>query len=160
MPTLFPVSPLERKVTFTPARNWRHADSSKDFGHIGMRIMFSVTGDMGAISWLVYPGWYVKSTRDAWTSPKEDSFQPGAWYLSAHAYTSDVAGEEAEPCDLLLGGKCYCHSSALDARGLVEPFLAGGDEWLWSFLEAYYRFWFEDAPRPSTVPQYLPHPNP
>ncbi len=154
--------PFERRVRFTSAKNWVRPAASENYGHIGMKIIFSLIGAKGAVSWTVHPGWYVESSRKEWEGRSYSAFDerhaPDAWDLGYHAYEPQYEGQSTCDCDLLLGGKCYPDGTSLGAKELIESFLAGGDEWLWKHLELCYMSWFEGAPWPKAIPQYEPHP--
>lgn len=152
---------FERRVNFTSARNWTRS-SGNNYGHIGMKIIFSLIGPKGAITWIVSPKWYVASTRASWGNKAgqyDEPFQPDAFDLAYHAYEPQFEGQACHNCDLLSGGKCYSGGTALSAKLLIEPFIAGGEEWLWKHLEEVYANRFEGGPTPDTTPQYEPHPD-
>lgn len=153
---------FEQRVVFTRAKNWSRADASRNYGHIGMKITFALIGPAGAITWLVYPRWYVQPSRDAWQGlirDNEPRDMPDAWDLGYHAYEPQYEDQTSCTCDLLKGGKCYSDGTLLGAKELIEGFIAGGDEWIWRKLREVYESRFNNAPYPSFAPEYEPHPD-
>lgn len=159
--TLFQ-KPFERRIEFTRARNWLKPEAHRNYGHIGQNILFVLIGAKGAVSWTLSPGWYIKSTREAWIGRDrsyDSVYMPDAWDLSQHSYEPQYEGQTCNSCSYLDGGKCYSDGTSLGAKELIEPFLAGGTEWLWPYLEKVYASWFEGEEWPKAIPDYLPHPD-
>lgn len=164
MTDLLPFSAeFKQSVHFTSAKSWLHPDAARSYGHIGMKIIFSLVGPKGAISWVLSPGWYIKPTRDAWAGryhvDESMRFKPDSHDLGYHAYEPQYEGQTSRHCNLLDGGRCYSDGTSLGALELIEPFLAGGDEWLWKHLRALYEHRFNDAPWPEPITEYEPHPD-
>jgi hypothetical protein len=159
-PLPFEPEVFEQRVEFTPAKNWLAADSSRNYGHIGMKIIFSLIGPRGAITTVISPSWYIKSSRDAWTHEHRSWLKhtPDIWDLSYHAYEPQYEDQTSCPCTLLRGGRCYSDGTTLNEE-LCEGFLAGGSDWLWKKLRQVYDYRFHGAAYPSFAPEYIPHPD-
>lgn len=156
---------FERRIEFVHAKNWRREGvPGRDYGHCGMSIHFAVVGPAGAVSWSLDTEWYVSSSREEWERNgflMKAKHRPGGIVLAYHSPKPMHEGHEkhSTECDYIPGGSCYCDGSYIAADKLVEGFLAGGTEWLWPKLEAYYRSVFEDAAYPDFTPVYDPHPD-
>lgn len=150
-----------RKIRFRPSYNHIRPAPGDNYGIGEMRMWFILGGDKGAVQWMIGTGWYIKSARDHLAKfPPRVHLLPSAWDLGYHAKEPQYEGQSVqdENCPET-GGRCFYDGSALNAELLTEGFLAGGDEWVWSRLEAYYRYRFEGAAWPDFTPMYEPHPS-
>lgn len=162
------VGAFTRRLDFTHAKDWYKPDNpSRNYGHIGVKMTFSLKGPKGAVHWVISPSWYVESTRQMWLRMERERMErepaknkPDAWDIGYHSPEPRYEGQKPmQECCHILGGTCYYDGSSLQAEKLIEGFLSGGEEWLWLKLEDYYRYTFEDAPYPDFAPKYEPHPD-
>jgi hypothetical protein len=88
-------------------------------------------------------------------------YVPMALDLGYHAYFPQYDGQTIchRHCEFLDGKPCYYDGTSLGAAELVEGFLNGGDEWLWSRLEAIYHSKFNNGAYPDLTPLIRPHPH-
>lgn len=154
---------FSRSVSFRPSFDFRRGGAANDYGIGSVRITFRLVGEKGAVQWMIGTDWFVESARKHLaTFPRrdwDDGRAPKGWDLGYHSPTPHYEGQESRECDLLPGGHCYYDGSGLNADLLIEGFLAGGDDWVWSRLEAYYANTFEGAPWPDFTPIHQTHPD-
>jgi hypothetical protein len=109
-----------------------------------MRIRFVLTGDRGAVQFLLGTDWYPLSVQnDAGWSGHYTMYRetkPMAWDLGYHsrAPMHDDQIMIEEKCSYLGGKPCYYDGSSLNAEPIRDEFLARGDAAVWESLEHYY----------------------
>jgi len=54
---------LQRKISWEPAYDKRHADPQKNYGVHGLTMRFLVSGKLGTVQFLLYTNWLLASTR-------------------------------------------------------------------------------------------------
>lgn len=124
------MSSLIRRITFTPAYDYRARDQDQH----GLVINFWVRGPEGAIVWSYHTGVYLKHSRTSPSSPYGDE-------ICAH---SSKPFPDSEGINLGCGwlDGIACHSAELTGslfgRELGEQFLAEGEDVVWKVLETRY----------------------
>lgn len=115
-----------------------------------MRIWFILLGAKGATQWLLGTGHYLGADGARVSSyrlsgEKDQGPKPDAWDLGYHSPKPIYEGQEPnKECDLLPGGECYYDGSGLNGKPHVEPFLAGGPDYIWGVLREDYDARFGD----------------
>jgi hypothetical protein len=144
------VSEFEKIVHVSPAFDKRDPNPSKNYGIGSCRITFILKGPKGAVQFMIGTDWYVPSAREHLRSfpkgPFDDQQKPMGWdvgYHSPRPMYEDQATMDNE-CHII-GGTCYYDGSSLRADEWVEPFVAGGTDWLWPELEKEYHRRFDDV---------------
>lgn len=154
------VGDFKRQIVFKPGFDWRHANSSRDYGIGAVRMWFILIGEHGAVQWQIGTDWFTESARNHLSKfSKPNKLQPDGWDLGYHSKTPRYEGHDNMECDCLPEKRCYYDGSSLLADNLVEGFLNGGDEWVWNRLEAYYAHIFGDKEYPNFDPIVVPHPD-
>jgi hypothetical protein len=137
----------ERRVEATAAFDKRHPNPSKNYGIHGVEFRFSLIGETIAVSFGVSTGWHLPSVvgvegetmhdyRRALHEFDHPGLHPMPMSLNFHiaeplAYMPE---EEARPCDLLPGGKCWGDVSFLGADRPFFALVEGGLEGMWERL--------------------------
>lgn len=158
------MSNFERIVDVSPAYDFVRGPNTK-YGIHGVELTFIVKGDKGAVQLKFGTDWYLKSVQDRQgarmlSSPYGNLLQPHGYDIGYHSKVPMYDGQEplTEECPVI-GGRCFYDGSSLNADEWIEPFMAGGTEWLWPKLEQYYAFIFDGGKNPDLTPQYRPHPD-
>ncbi len=124
---------MKRIIKFYPAFDKRNTDSSKNYGIHCMDIFFVLIGELGAVSFTIFSGWFL---------PHIDSKTPkgsGAC-ISYHTLNPVYDGQNVskDECEWLEGKACYCDSTYIQAEELFNILVAEGDEAMWCELENKY----------------------
>ena len=134
---------FRRIVAFRPAYDKR----AEGYGIHNMEIVFVLIGPMGAVDFVIHKTeWFVASAREhlrklpmveELDAPSRSSHP---WRCSIN-YHSKVAPSEGQSsianCQWLDGKECFCGGTHL-ADGLMERFVAEGEEVVWKELEEWY----------------------
>lgn len=146
---------LKRDIYFTAAYDKRHPDPGKNYGIHGAEMRFVLSGDEGAVQFLLYTNWYLphvtrelESKRDG----KYNYFLPMPADIGYHSPKPIYEGQEvmAETCEYLGGKPCYYDGSGLQAEVYFEVLVSEGGEALWKKMEHYYHELFDETT--DTVP--------
>lgn len=143
------MSEFEKIVQISPAYEKLHSDPKKNYGIGACRMFFILKGPKGAVQFQIGTHWHVPSAREH--LHKFGNFQKvldapiSGWDVGYHSPKPMFEEQPSRKCDVL-GGECYYDGSSLRADDWLEPFIAGGTDWLWKHLEGEYRHMFEDGP--------------
>jgi len=137
------VNGLERITVVEPAYDRRHEDPDKNYGIHGCNLRFVLKGPDGAVQFLVFTGWHLRSV-DGSTWQARD-MEPMAADLGYHSYMPTYHDQQnMGPCEYLNGEPCYYDGSSLNAEPVFERMLTGGSDAVWKDLEEYYQQVFGD----------------
>lgn len=151
-----------RAVRFYPAIDTREQPRG---GAEGMRLIFSITGRPGAVTWAIMTQWVLPEShafnevfsavfdrflmeRPMLRGIKEGDMthtlcRPMALGLDIHRVPQQP-GEDDGECSLLPGGRCVAEvGSLLHGDSIFRVFLQQGDAAVWRELEARYHDAFE-----------------
>lgn len=151
---------LTRRMEVIGGYDLRDTSPARDCGICAARMVFYVIGPKGAVQWMIGTDWYVATARDHVKRfhggrGEPSKYLPDGWDLGYHSHKPMY--DDQRPMDgkcEVIGGTCYYDGSGLNADLLIEGFIAGGTEWLWPQLEAYYRHVFDGAEFPAFKPVY------
>lgn len=141
------IEQFERRVTFRPAFDRRHAEDGRNYGIHGVDLAFYLIGERGACDFVVYTNWNLPEvTAELDNRPVNGRFP----HLSCHPLPANIgyhrltpAWEGQEPlldaCELLGGKPCYSDGSGTAAREVFEMLTREGDAAVWRELERWYR---------------------
>ena len=134
---------FERIVKFRPAYDKRNTGPAKNYGIGSMDIFFILKGERGAVQFRVGTDWYTpnvqRNEQKTWNDISSGSdIKPKGYDLGYHSPTPMFDGHSPMPeCSLM--EPCYYDGSSLNAEAMIPDFLEGGTNWLWGYLEDYYR---------------------
>ena len=128
--------------------------SGGSHGVHGLTIRFVSKGEAGAVQFVLYTGWlpqYVKADNIGYRNVREKAHEPMPSDLGYHSKTPRYDGQTAieYACEFCDGKLCYYDGSGLNANDAFYALVNGGDDALWTFLDAYYASVFDGEPYPS-----------
>ncbi len=142
---------FEKIIKTRPPFDKRDPDPKKNYGIHGMDIWFILKGPSGAVQFAMSAGVYLDHVADELLA-RED-WRSGSTFakfmaidLGYHSPTPRYEDQPSMDCELLEGGKCYYDGSGLNAEPVLALYLEGGDDAVWSRLEAYYHDVFGRGP--------------
>lgn len=140
---------LQRHVRFGGAFDRRDPDPSKNYGIHCVDIAFVLQGDLGAVQFKMYTGWFLPQNADA--SRRMADLYPMAVDLGYHSPKPHYEDQTriSSDCEWVEGG-CYYDGSTMNAEPVMARFIAEGDSGVWEELEGYYNEVF--TPEPATAP--------
>lgn len=141
---------FKKEVIFHPGFDKRNSDPKKNYGIGAVQIRFVLSGEKGAVQFLLFTDWYPANIQKELRGMEYDlSFRlkPFAADLGYHSYTKmyDEQEPQAESCEFLGGKPCYYDGSTSRAEPLVEILINEGSEKVWDELEEYYNDVFESS---------------
>ena len=137
---------FERKTIWRPAFDKRHPDPKKNYGIHGVEVKWLLTGDKGAVQFVLYTGWNTKGVRAE--RHDEPAHAPMPTDIGYHSPVPMYEGQTViqEECPYLNDRPCYYDGSGLNAERYFDILTDKGEDALWKALEAYYRARFEGPP--------------
>lgn len=127
---------FRREIKFEPG----HAKRG-DYGLAAMTIRFLLHGQEATIQFVLSTGWYPEKIAGRF-GDKWNSGSPQSWDLGYHANEPQYEDHSSFECDFRPGKRCYYDGSGLNAEPVMEKFMAGGEEAVWTELERYYNIKF------------------
>lgn len=130
---------MERIIEISPAFDKRHKDPSKDYGIHACDLRMVLKGELGAMQFVLYTGWYLPHVVEE-LSRKGGLLKPLPADVGYHSPKPMYDGQEAiqDECPYLDGKPCYYDGSGLYADTAFKVLLKGGSDALWKFLEKEY----------------------
>jgi hypothetical protein len=135
---------IERITTVYPAYDKRNPDPTKNYGIHSAELKMVLKGELGAVQFLLYTGWYLEHVaRELYSNQRRDYeysyFTPQPADLGYHSTTPRYEGQPpSDECEYLEGKPCYYDGSSLNARKPYELLITLGSEAVWKYLEEYY----------------------
>lgn len=136
---------LTKQIRLRPAFDRRHDDPRKNFGIHGVELQFYLSGEEGAVQFIVYTSWQLPHVQEEFDAQPLSRFpymfhKPLSADIGYHSKIPRYEGQSVMPgaCDFT-GGACYYDGSSLYAREGFKILLEKGDEGLWQWMEEYYR---------------------
>lgn len=128
---------MERITEITPAYDKRE----QGYGIHCCELRMILKGDLGAIQFVLYTGWYLPNVADELIAKGSTyCLQPFPADLGYHSPKSMYDGDEVccDKCKYLNGKPCYYNGSTLAAREVYSEMLERGSDAVWEYLEKYY----------------------
>lgn len=123
---------MEKLITFRPAFDKTNSETSKNYGIHCMDMFIVLKGELGAISFTIYTGWYLKHCQ-------VDGLKSRGASICYHSPTPIRDDEEiSEECCEWINKPCYCDCTYSGADDLFEEFVRLGEEHMWKSLEDWY----------------------
>jgi len=135
---------LTRSIEISGAFDKRNPAPNKNYGIHSMEIRFILSGEHGAMQFLVYTGMHLPHVEEElWRKTqgqKYNPFRPIGADIGYHAKNPRYEGHDCidENCKYT-GGKCYYDGTSLGADEFMPEFLAGGSDAVWPMLERRYK---------------------
>lgn len=141
-----------RRINFEPGYDCiaHHGDAyARCHGRGGMRLRFLLTGEEGAVQFLMSCSDWLPGSLDSIGSTRRDKALFGVsgsdlghhWTRPVYTGESVMDGE----CEYLHGAQCFYDGSGLNATGVLDRLLRDGLDGVWEELEEYYRYCSEGA---------------
>ncbi len=130
--------------------------SGGSHGKHGLEIEFIVKGEQGAVTFLLYTGWFPQQIPEktkgnsivAWGKSTVLPVNLG-YHSKTHQY--DRQEPTSQSCELCDKQVCFYDGSTLNAQDAMYALVNGGDVKLWEFLESYYNYVFNGTEYPILV---------
>src|SRR5580658_1158846 len=137
---------FKKKIAIRPAFDKRSSDPRKNYGIHGCDMLFTLIGEKGAVTFLIYTGWHLPHVRKEFEMRMDHTFcHPMAADIGYHSYYPMY--EDHEPREKIceyLGVPCYTDGSALYAEEFYLELVEKGSKGLWKKMIKYYKERFED----------------
>lgn len=135
---------LIRNIKFTPAYDRRNPDPNKNYGIHGVNIIFSVKGDEGVVTFVLFTNWQLPSI------DKEKGIDilckidhPVPADLGFHSKKKQYAQHNCSgECEYLDGENCYYDGTSLGAKNVFDILKEKGDEGVFKYLEDKYKTYY------------------
>lgn len=138
---------FEKKIDITAAFDKRDPDPSKNYGIHGCEMRFVLTGDKGAVQFVLYTNWQLPHVTEELvekgiTNPRDLKYVllPMPADLGYHSPKRRYKGQKVltKSCPYLKGKPCYYDGSGLNAEPVYQVLLEKGSDGVWEELEKYY----------------------
>ena len=135
---------MERITEIEPAWDKRSADPNKNYGISAVTLRFVLKGELGAVQFVIFTGWYLPEIRDEKGLSLTSIRTPMAYDLGYHSPKPMYDGQQkmTEKCPCLNGKPCYYDGSTLNAEPVLDIMVRQGGEAMWKELENAYLGWF------------------
>jgi hypothetical protein len=130
-----------KSVSFSPAWDKRHSEPGKNYGVHCAEIRFTLKGERGAISLLVFTGWHLPHVEREWRERNIIVGRATGASVDYHSFVPLYEGQAVcrESCELLDGKPCYSDGSGMEGDRLFKLLVAEGEAAVWSELESWYQ---------------------
>lgn len=139
------IDEFTKEIVMKPAFDKRHADPNKNCGIHGVNLTMFLTGELGAVQFVVYTSWQLPHVQKEF----DDKPLGNIPYMFHKPMAADVGYHSPKPiydgqisltdsCSVLDGKPCYYDGSGLHAEKMFEVLLREGSEGVWKKLEEYY----------------------
>jgi hypothetical protein len=143
---------FERIIQTRPPFDKRNPEPSKNYGIGALQLWFILKGKKGAVTIHLGTELYLAKQLKEWKEtnnpyPFSNKESITCWDVGYHSPKKMYKEQTIcmNKCEWLNGKPCYYDGSSL--RGeydkVVENYLEYGDEWIWEYLEKYYRGLFK-----------------
>lgn len=139
---------MKKDISFDPAFDKRNSDPNLDYGINGVIIRFILSGELGAVQFVLNTNWYLPHIQREFI--KKAHYKDEVWlevFLCPQpfdvGYHSPIPLYEkqkilSDSCPYLDGKPCYYEGSGLEAIKVFEILIKEGDAGVWKYLEEYY----------------------
>lgn len=136
---------FKKTVEIRPAFDRRDPNPHQNYGIHGCDLLFTLTGEKGAVTFLLYTNWHLPHIVEEFKyHPDHMICQPlpaDIGYHSPHAmYEGQTPREKV--CQYI-GVLCYQDGCASYADEFYQEMVKSGSKGLWKKMKAYYKTQFE-----------------
>lgn len=140
---------LKHEIEFLPAWDKRDCDPEKNYGISGVSIRFIVSGQNGAVQFVLSTNWHLPHVQKELEKKYFNDlilFAPIPSDVGYHSLRPMYDGQKpiTDKCKYLGGKPCYYDGSSLAAQDYFETLVTEGDDALWERLEDYYHKLFKE----------------
>lgn len=130
--------------------------SGGSHGKRGLGIEFSVKGEQGAVSFLLYTGWFPQQIPEKTKGNSVVDWSKSTVLPVDLGYHSKIPQynwqkPSSQSCELCDNQVCFSDGSTINANDAMLALVNGGDVKLWEFLESYYNYVFNGTEYPALV---------
>ncbi len=154
---------FERIIKFGMPFDKRNNNPKKNYGIRSMSIRFILKKGQKAVQIVMNTKLYLPEVIDEFYLNNKDIFLKKfcdgnsimgswknpfeCWDVGYHSNKQFFKGQSAGDCDILKEKKCFYDGSSLRGKEdkIAEQFLEKGEEFIWEYLEKYYKGIFENA---------------
>lgn len=138
---------FKKKIQIRPAFDKRCTDPHKDYGIHGCDMLFTLIGEHGAVSFIIYTNWHLPHVKEELENRRGDyfMFQPlpaDIGYHSPHPMYEDQEPRH-KVCEYI-GVPCYTGGSSIDADEYYKELVEKGSKGLWKKMIKYYKDIFKE----------------
>ncbi len=136
---------FRKKVQVRPAFDKRHPDDGKNYGIHGGDLLFTLIGDKGAVTFLLYTNWHLPHVVEEFhCRPDHLICKPLPADIGYHSPHAMYEGQKPrhEACEYI-GVPCYQDGSASYADEFYQEMITKGTKGLWKKMKEYYESCFE-----------------
>ncbi len=152
---------FQHKTILNGAYDLVRPEPTRNYGIHNAELQFICIGKLGAVEIMLGTGWYLRQTYQRQRVMDAHEFPPPRNIsLGVHRRKPRYKGDERsnDPCRWI-GCRCYQQNFYVLGDFWREPIVAGGTEWLWPALEAFYYEQFEAGPLVDLAPRFRKHPD-
>lgn len=134
---------FKKKIQVRPAFDKRNVDESKNYGIHGCDIIFTLIGEKGAVTFVLFTGWHLPHIVAEMEHTYDQLFKPmptDIGYHSPYAMYEDQKPRE-QVCEYI-GVPCYVGGSALYSDEYFDVLVKEGTKGLWKKMIKYYKSCF------------------
>ncbi len=139
---------MKKDISFDPAFDKRNSDPNLDYGIQGVTIRFVLSGELGAVQFVLDTNWYLPHIQREFIKEahNKDEFWLEAFLcpqpvdVGYHSPVPLYDGQTilSESCPYLDGKPCYYEGSGLQAIKVFDILIKEGNSGVWKYLEKYY----------------------
>lgn len=137
---------FKKKISIRPAYDKRNSDPNKNYGIHGSDLLFTLIGDKGAVTFLLYTNWHLPHVVDEFERrPDHIICRPLPADIGYHSPYAMYEGQEPREkvCEYI-GVPCYTDGSASYADEFYKELVEKGSKGLWRKMKKYYESRFEN----------------
>lgn len=128
---------MKKTITFKPGYDKRDSDPSKNYGIHCMDMYMVLTGELGAISFCIYTGWYLAHL-------DVKNIAPSGAHIYYHSPVPINEGDIKKECCCWINAPCYSDGWYNAATDLFHKFIEHGEDVVWKELESRYIMIFDE----------------
>lgn len=137
---------FKKKIQIRPAFDKRHTIPSKDYGIHGADMIFTLIGEHGAVTFLLYTNWHLSHVTEEFEKKSDHLFcKPLPADIGYHSPVPQYASQEPREniCEYI-GVPCYSDGSSSYAEKFYQELITKGSKGLWNKMIEYYKSIFKD----------------
>lgn len=137
---------FKKRIFIRPAFDKRDTDPSKNYGIHGADMIFTLIGEKGAVSFVLYTNWHLPHVVEEFhRKPDHIICKPLPADIGYHSPYPMYEGQKSRNgCCEYIGVPCYSDGSASNSDAYYEALISRGSKGLWKKMKLYYKIKFEE----------------